>query len=243
MLLGSLVMMVIYALYEPTGVYAALEADAGTRGTIRGAWAVAWKKAGRYIWLALVRTLILMLPIMVFGGVIAGTIGLSMARAHGNSVTNGLMVILPLIMLLYIGSIAYAILIMLRLVLAVPACVAENVSAWTGIRRSNQLTCGAKGRIFLMGLLMYAIVYVAFLVVELVLFLLVSVAALAGMLLHVGLAPWGFIGIGVVAIVLFCALVLYVACIWAAYTTMFAVIYHDQRLRLEGVAPAVVPTA
>ena len=82
-ILGWILMIVIYALYEPAAVYAALEANAGTRVTIGKAWAVAWRKAGRYIWLAILRALIVMLPILVFGGVIVGTVGLSMARGRG----------------------------------------------------------------------------------------------------------------------------------------------------------------
>jgi hypothetical protein len=125
---------------------------------------------------------------------------------------------------------------MLRLVLAVPACVAEDVSAWKGFRRSNQLTYGAKGRIFLLGLLIYAIAYAAFLVAEVVLLFVGAIVALLGMVLHLAMAPWGYIGIGVGAVVFICAYLLWMACIWAAYTTLCAVVYQDQRLRKDGVA-------
>ncbi len=235
-ILGWILTMVIYALYEPAAVYAALEANTGTRVTFGKAWAVAWRKAGRYIWLAILRALIVMLPIMVFGAVIGGTLGL--ALVHGQDVSNRYapMMALPLFMLLYVGSMVYAVLAILRLVLAVPACVAEDVSAWKGIRRSNRLTHGAKGRIFLLCLLMYAIAYVAFLVVEMVIFFLGAIAALVGMALHLAMAPWGYIGIGVAALIFLCALLAYAACIGAAFSTTFAVVYHDQRLRREGVA-------
>jgi hypothetical protein len=52
---GVILMILICALYEPAGVYAALEATTGTRVTFRKAWAVAWSKAGRYVWLAILR--------------------------------------------------------------------------------------------------------------------------------------------------------------------------------------------
>jgi hypothetical protein len=116
--------------------------------------------------------------------------------------------------------------------------VAEDVSAWQGIRRSNQLTHGAKGRIFLLALLIYAIAYAAFLVAEMIIFFLGAMVALAGMLLHLTMAPWGYIGIGVGAVIFLCAYLLWYACVWAAYTTLFAVVYQDQRLRLEGAAAA-----
>jgi hypothetical protein len=238
---GVILMIVICALYEPAGVYAALEANTGTRVGFRKAWAVAWSKAGRYIWLAILRALIVMLPIVVFGAVIVGTVGLSMARGRGGMDPSVMIVIFPLLMLFYLGAMVFAVLVMLRLVLAVPACVAEDLSAWKGIRRSNQLTKGAKGRIFLLFLLIYAIAYAAFLVAEVVLFFVGAMVALVGMLLHLAMAPWGYIGIGVGAVVFICAYLLWIACIWAAYTTLFAVVYRDQRLRLEGAAGAPVP--
>jgi hypothetical protein len=235
-ILGIILMIVIFALYEPAAVYAALEANTGTRVTFRKAWGVAWSNAGRYIWLSLLRALIVMAPILVFGAVFVGSVGLSLAHGRIGTDPSAMMAFFPLFMLFYLGAMVYAVLVLLRLVLAVPACVAEDVSAWQGIRRSNQLTHGAKGRIFLLALLIYAIAYAAFLVVEMVLFFLGAIVALAGMLLHLTMAPWGFIGIGVGAVIFLCAYLLWYACIWAAYTTLFAVVYHDQRLRLEGVA-------
>jgi len=235
---GVVVMIVIFALYEPAAVYAALEANTGTRVTFRKAWGVAWSKAGRYVWLAILRALIVMLPILVFGGVIAGIFGLSIARGQGGIDPSLMIVIFFLFVLLHVVWLVYSVLIMLRLVLAVPACVTEDVSAWQGFRRSNHLTHGAKGRIFLLGLLMYAIAYAAFLVAEMVFFFVGAIVALVGMLLHLGMVPWGYIGIGVAAVVFICAYLLWCGCIWAAYTTLFAVVYRDQRLRLEGVAGA-----
>jgi hypothetical protein len=234
----AMLMVVIFALYQPAGSFAALEADKGTRVTVGAAWAVAWGKAGRYIWLMILRTLIVMLPIVIFGALLVGGMALTGVVGHDHGDPKRWLAMLPIIMLLYLGSIVYAILIMLRLALAVPACVAENASAWTSIRRSNKLTHGAKGRIFLLALVMYAIVYAAFLVFELAMALLAALGLLVGVLLHLTLAPWGFIGIGVLGIVFLCALLLYMACVWAAYNTVFAVIYHDQRLCMEGVAPA-----
>jgi hypothetical protein len=237
-ILGVALMVVIYALYEPAGVYAALEANTGTRVTFRKAWAVSWSKPGRYVWLAILRALIVMLPILVFGAMIVGTLGLSMAHGRGGMDPSLMIVIFPLFMLLYLAWLVYTVLIMLRLVLAVPACVTEDVSAWRGLRRSNQLTNGAKGRIFLLGLLIYAIAYAVFLVAEVVIFFLGAMATLVGMMLHLAMAPWGYVGIGVGATVFACTYLVWIAAAASAYCTLFAVVYHDQRQRLDGVAAA-----
>lgn len=237
--IGVAMMILIYALYEPAGIYAALQANSGTRVTLRESWAVAWAKAGRYVWLSILRALIVMLPILVFGALIVGTVGLSMAHGRGGVDPSLAVMIFPLFMLLYLAWMVYTVLIMLRLVLAVPACVTENLSAWQSLRRSNQLTNGAKGRIFLLGLLIYAIAYAAFLVAEVVIFFLGAMAALVGMLLHLAMSPWGYIGIGVAATVFACAYLVWIAVVAGTYCTLFAVVYQDQRLRLDGVTAAV----
>jgi hypothetical protein len=237
-ILGIILMIVVSALYEPAAVYAALEANAGTRVTIGNAWAVARSNAGRYIWLAILRALIVMAPILVLGVLFVGSVGLSLTHGRIGADSWAMIGLFPLIVLFYLGAMVYAVLVMLRLVLAVPACVAEDVGAWEGIRRSNQLTHGTKGRIFLLALLMYAIAYAAFLVAEMIIFFLGATVALAGMLLHLAMAPWGYIGIGVGAVVFLCAYLFWIAFIAGAYQTMFAVVYQDQRLRLEGAASA-----
>jgi hypothetical protein len=237
-ILGMTLMIVISALYEPAAAYAALKANTGARVTFGNAWAVAWSHAGRYIWLAILRALIVMAPILVIGVLFVGSVGLSLAHGRAGTDSSAMIGFFPLIVLFYLGAMVYAVLVMLRLVLAVPVCVAEDVGAWQGIRRSNQLTRGAKGRIFLLALLMYAISYAAFLVAEMVIFFLGAIVALAGMLLHLTMAPWGYIGIGVGAVVFLCAYLFWIALIAGAYQTMFAVVYQDQLLRLEGAAAA-----
>jgi hypothetical protein len=239
-ILGLILMIVIFSLYEPAAAYAALQANAGTRVTFRSAWVVAWSNAGRYIWLAILRAFIVTLPILIIAAVAVGTMGLSLAHGRVGTDSAAMVAFFPLIMLFYLGAMVYAALVLLRLALAVPACVAEDVSAWQGLKRSNHLTNGAKGRIFLLALLIYAIAYAAFLVVEMIILFLGAMIALVGMLLHLTMAPWGYIGIGAGILVFLCVYLLWYACIWAAYTTLFAVVYHDQRLRLEGVAPALV---
>ena len=237
-ILGLILMIVIFSLYEPAAAYAALQANAGTRVTFRSAWAVAWSKAARFIWLSVLRAFIVTLPILIIAAVAVGTMGLSLARGRGGTDPSAMVAFIPVFVLLYLGAMVYAVLVLLRVALAVPACVAEDGGAWKGIRRSNQLTYGAKGRIFLLALLIYAIAYAAFLVVELVIFFLGTIVALVGMTVHLTMAPWGYIGIGAAGVVFLCMYILWYACVWAAYTTLFAVVYQDQRLRLEGAAAA-----
>ncbi|HVN93149.1 MAG TPA: hypothetical protein VMT38_05615 [Terracidiphilus sp.] len=235
--IGSVLLLVVYALYEPAGIYAALKANVGVKITFGEAWAVALRKAGRYVWLAILRALIVMVPILIVAGVLAGTLGLSLAHGGAQNGQNAIFVILPLFMLLYLCALVYGVLIMLRLVLAVPACLTEDVPAWAAIRRSNYLSRGAKGRIFLLLLLIYAIAYIAFMVFEVVVGLVAAFGLLIGVLLHLTLVPWGIAGAVVGGLIFFCGFMVWAAASYGAYLTIFAVIYQDQRRALEGKWP------
>jgi len=237
-LLFYLLLMVVFALYEAAGSYAALQANAGVKAAFGQAWAVAWRKAGRYTWLAILRASIVCLPIVFVAGLAVASFAYAFAHAKGSGGPGAFLSLIPLLVLLYLGALVYAILALLRIVFAVPACVAENLSAWKAVCRSNQLTQGAKGRIFLIGLLLYAVIYVATMVLEFVALFFVVIGALVGKLAHLTMVPWGWIGIAVLAAIAICAFLLISACIWAIYSTAIVVIYHDQRLRKESSASA-----
>lgn len=233
-----LLFMLVFALYFPAGIYAALRADTGITVTVRDAYAKALQKAGRYIWLMILLGVIVVGPILVLAAVVGG--GMFLAFAGSGHVGSGQLIMIPLIGVFYIGVAIYGILMGLYLSLAYPACVAEDLAAWTAIRRSFSLTHGAKGRIFLLMLVIYALIYAGMLVVELVLGIVGAMVFLVGLLLHLALNPWGFIGIGLGAILLLAAMFAMMACSWAGYTATFALVYRDQRLRMEGVAPVLV---
>jgi hypothetical protein len=59
--------------------------------------------------------------------------------------------------LIVAGLVAYGFWMALRLSLAFPACVVEQIGAWTAIQRSSNLTRGTKGRILLLYLLVMAL--------------------------------------------------------------------------------------
>ncbi len=234
----SVLLYLVFALYEPAAIYAALQANGGGKVSFRQAYAVALDKAARYVWLAILRCLIVAGPILLFAAIVGGCVALVFMKGHGNLHPETQFLLVPLTMLVYAGSIIYSILAVLWLVLACPACVAENLPARAAIGRSFKLTRGGRGRIFLLLLVLYAIGYAAGLVIECVFLVLGSAGALVMMLLHVPLQPWGLVGIGVGGFCLLVAMFLIAACIWSAFATAFAVIYQDQRLRKEGVAGA-----
>lgn len=236
-----LLFMLVFAIFLAAGVFAALQVNAGAPVTMRQAYAKAMHKAGRYIWLMILCCVMIVGPIMVLAVVAGG--GMILAFAHGGNPSSGQLLLIPLIIVFYIVVMIYGVLMGLWLALACPACIAEDLTAWAAIRRSFRLTQGAKGRIFLLLLVIYALVYAGMMVVEIALGIVGSLVFLVGLLLHLALNPWGFIGIGVAAILLLAAMFAMMALSWGGYSTTFAVVYHDQRLRKDGVGAAPVPVS
>jgi membrane-anchored glycerophosphoryl diester phosphodiesterase (GDPDase) len=142
-------------------------------------------------------------------------------------------------MLLFFAAMVYGVIIAMRLSLAFPASLAEGLTTRASLRRSGQLTRGAKGRIFLVLLVIYALGYAAEMVGFFVLAEILGVGALILMALHVQLASVvGIVAGAIAALCLFAFIFLWAALFWAAFSIAIAVLYHDQRLRIEGPPPA-----
>jgi hypothetical protein len=239
MLIGEPLLLLVYALYLPAAIHAAVQADLGVTVTIREAYRAAWSRFGRYLWLMILWTLYLVVPIIVVVAAIGVPTALMFHAARTSSSSGFPFFLIPIILLIYLCIIVYSILITLRFALAYPASVEENLTAWAALGRSAQLTRGAKGRIFLAILVVYAAVYAVQLVCMLVLGLVASLVALGAMMAHVTAGSPAFftlVGLGVLGYVL--TIVAAALLIYSALTTALAVLYHDQRRRKDSTSPA-----
>jgi hypothetical protein len=235
--LMSLLNGIVFALYLAASIHAAIQVDWGEIITFREAYGTAWKRGWRYLWLLFLAYLIAFLPALVTELAMIVPMGLFAMGKSGPATT--LVYMIPLEMLLFFAAIVYGIIIAMRLSLAFPASLAENLTAWAAIRRSGQLTQGAKGRIFLILLLIYALGYAAEMVGCMVLMAIFGIGALAAMALHVKLASVvGIIGIVLLVLCVFAFIFLWMMLLWSAFTTALAVLYHDQRVRKDGLLPA-----
>jgi hypothetical protein len=234
-------LLVIYALYLSAAFFAAAQADLGVGVTIRQAYSVALGRFGRYLWLMILCFLYVIVPIAVVGAAMG--VGILLVH-HATGTVHGPdfpLLLIPLLVLFYLCLMVYSIFIMLRFAVAYPASVEENLTAWAALGRSAQLTHGAKWRILLVILVVYAAAYAAQFVAMFILFVLAALGALVAMLAHVAVRSAAFyflVGLGVVAyglLVLVSVLVTY-----SALTTALALLYHDQRRRIDGQAPAPV---
>lgn len=239
----SAVVLLYIAVFAPSmaaGSLAAVQFDLGRPITLREAYAAAFRKYGRYVLLFLVISMIAMSPVIV--GELLMIFPAVLLR-HGSESQNPLyIVLLSLFMVVVFAGIVVSILIMLRLSLSFPSCIVESLPTIAAIKRSNKLTNGAKGRIFLVLLVVYAISYAAYVVCMFAGFIVFAILALvrqvAGAHLPQALTMAAFI---CAAAVMFSVMILYMAGTGAGYATALGIIYNDQRLRLDG-QPVVPPT-
>ena len=121
----------------------------------------------------------------------------------------------------FLGALVYGILMSLRYSLAVPACVVESLPARPAIKRSIELSKGARGRIFVLGLLVYA--------VRVLLGIVFGIPFLIYAMRHLGHAlPLGLLAMQQLAAFAVNTL------IGPIYSTGLTLFYYDQRVRKEG---------
>jgi uncharacterized membrane protein len=201
----------------------------GERATIRGAYVSILPRLGRYLWLMAITTFMVWTPcVLLYVGYIAFI--LLFVRPKGIFTQPGIQkdpssiaifgVVSVVFLLLLLLAIVYAILMALRYSLAVPACVVEDLKARQAIRRSIELSKGARGRIFLLGLLALAVQMGLVLITQLF-FIITTVR-------HNGQLP---VGIRALQQVVAFFTNTFVAPIYATGLTLF---YYDQRVRKEG---------
>ncbi|HEY1161430.1 MAG TPA: hypothetical protein VGE83_12410 [Terracidiphilus sp.] len=233
----TMLIIAVFSLYMAAASYAATRLDLGVKATAREAYGLAWRRTGRHLWLLVLCYVYAALPAILIEIVLLIGAGMH-ARGASNAGPEVLFLVFGAF-LVFIAAVVYGILMALRLSLAFPACVEERLTAGAAIKRSFQLTRGAKGRIFLVVLVVNAILYAVLLVAELVAMFLVAMGVFIAMAAHPHpVAPWSYIGLGGLGICGFGAIFLFTALTWAALTTSLAVLYHDQRLRKDGLLPA-----
>lgn len=196
--------------------------------SIRGAYQSAWRKGWRYLGLCLVIAAFVFLgPFAVFfvltmsGGVLT-----ALAKTAGlgdlSAVLGGFM------FLLILGLGVYVVLALLRLCLAFPACVVEQIGAWGAVKRGYRLSQGTKGRIFLLFLLGMALGWLLVLGMSIPLFIVLALLPGMNNPQHAERMSqmFAFIWYGLSFAVQ--------AFTRPVYGIAFTLFYFDQRIRTEG---------
>ena len=206
----------------------------GQPATIRGAMASILPRFGRYLWLMTIAAFRAWAPLSVLYVAVFAILfsmfpkGFLSNPAAANTIAQqnpsallyagvGFLILGPFFLL----AVVYGAWMSLRYSLAVPACVVEDLSAGEAIKRSIGLSRGARGRIFVLGLLVYAI--------RLLLGILFGFPLLAYTIKHPGHPiPLEWLAVQQVAAFAINAL------IGPIYATGLTLFYYDQRIRKEG---------
>jgi hypothetical protein len=128
---------------------AASAAFLGETITIREACKAVWKRGWRYIWLFVLEVLIIgVAPFVwcVVVGVVVGVVA-ALAKQPGGDMSA---VSSALLLVLMAVAGAYAVWMLLRLCLAFPACVVEQLAVWPALKRASSLSKGTRLRMLLL---------------------------------------------------------------------------------------------
>ncbi|MGD0901714.1 MAG: hypothetical protein ABR924_02120 [Terracidiphilus sp.] len=208
--------------------HAAARAHLGEKVTIRGAYKAVWRRGWHYVWLLILEGLFIgAAPLAAWIAIVSITAGAAalLQRAGAGSADTLLGWAVVLFAVALFGCFVW---MLLRLSLAFPACVVEETGAWTAIRRSNSLSKGTKGRIFLLFLLAAVLNWIVS--IAIILTLAIVVALIPGLSgpqyaqtvdLILGFFVYG-VGFAVQAL------------IRPVYGIALTLFYYDQRIRLEG---------
>jgi len=204
----------------------------GEPASIRGAYGSILPRLGRYLWIMAIAMFFAYLPFIIIYAAflllllaIPGfTGGAANHGAHADPYA-GILVLMGVlgILILTLPAIVYAIWMALRYSLAIPASVVENLKARVAIRRSIELTLGARGRIFVLGLLI-AVIQVGLVAITQFPFILM---AFKDARQHTLLPVWIQIAQQFVNFLT----TSFIGPMWATGLTLF---YYDQRIRKEG---------
>lgn len=206
----------------------------GQPATIRHALASIVPRLRRYLWVMTIAVFRAWAPLgalyIAFFAIILSVLpkgfltnpAVATTAAHQNPSTFlyagiGFLILAPFLLL----AAVYGVWMSLRYSLAVPACVVEDLPAPESIKRSIDLSIGARGRIFVLGLLVYAI--------RLLLGILFGFPMLFYTIKHPGHPiPLGWMSLQQIAAFAINAL------IGPIYSTGLTLFYYDQRIRKEG---------
>jgi hypothetical protein len=201
----------------------------GEAATIRSAYSTTLPQFGRYLWLMSITSFVAWMPTALLYLGYIGFVFLYVRPkgllAHPNTATNPQATLLLGLVsiaffLLVIPVFVYGIVMTLRYALALPACVVENLKARAAIRRSIELSKGARGRIFILFLLI-GVIKVGLLLISQAFFF----AAIFKN--HGQVAPW----VSALSQVVAFFTNTFLGPIGATGITLF---YYDQRVRKEG---------
>ena len=230
--------------------HAASRAFLGQAINIRESYSAIWKRGWRYFGLFVFEVVLTwVIPMAVwFGLTVFSAVLLPLAVAAGVDPSGGGLLLL-LGFLVVCGLIAYGCWISIRMSLAFPATVVEQIGVWDGLKRSSALTNGSKGRIFLLYLLGTALNWILSFAFTVPVLIIVSLVPAANGPQHADTVGT------IVLLVIYGGSFAVQAFTRPVYGIALMLFYYDQRIRQEAfdiewmmlkaglVVPATLPEA
>lgn len=231
--LSVLVVLLIAGLEVAANCRAVAWIHLGEPATIRAATSSVLPQIGRYLWVTTIAGFRAWSPlaviyvaffVLIFSflpqGFLANPAVMQNAPMNSTAIMEfgvGAVLLSPL----FLGALIYGVLMSLRYSLAIPASVVEDLPARQAIIKSIELSKGARGRIFVLGLLVYA--------VRTVPGIAFSIPFILYAFRHLGQPlPMGMLTIQQIAAFATNTL------IGPIYSTGLTLFYYDQRIRKEG---------
>jgi hypothetical protein len=230
-LIGLPLLLVVFSMALSALNYASFHLNQSQKVTIRESYKYAFTHFWRHIGILFLQSVLAgVVPYFVFGALVL--IGAIMAALISRSGAGNALapLFVVLLIVLIIALVVTCILLWLRFSLAYAASVGENKKAWDSLKRSNQLSEGTRGRIFVMFILVWLMSFVitlAFAIPLDIVIALVMKSSLAGA--H---PPAAFMtAIQAANLVAGFLVRIFVMPIYAVALLLF---YNDQRTRQEG---------
>lgn len=226
-LLTALALLAVTALATAALNHAAACVYLGRAITIRGSYKAVWQRGWRFIGLFVVQAIaIWVLPFGAWFVLVMLSAGLG-ALAQTAGLGGGGLIVLGGV-LVVIGLVVYGFWMALRLSLAFPACVVEQVDVWDALRRSAALARGTKGRILLLYLLGMALNWILSVAVTIPLTIIVALLPGANSPQHAQTIST------VLIVMVYGAGFAVQAFTRPIYGIALMLFYYDQRIRHEG---------
>jgi hypothetical protein len=210
--------------------HAAARVHMGETTTIRDTCKTIWRHGWRYIWLCFLQILFVwVIPIVAWIVLILLYAGMAALERRAGMGQSSAVLFDAFAFLVLAALVGFSIWILLRLSLAFPACVVEQVTAWTALKRSSVLCKGTRGRVFLLYLLgaaLSCLLSFGVMLLLLILFFFLIPGIERPQHAHIAQVIWLFIFYGSCY-----AVQMLIRPVFGIALTLF---YYDQRIRLEG---------
>jgi hypothetical protein len=230
-LIGLPLLLGVAALAASALNYAAMVTSRGETTTIRASYAYGFRRFWHHVGVLSLQVLFAaVIPgAACFGVLMVG--GMATALLGGSGAGPAFAVVFAIIMILiFIALFVACIWIWLRFCLAFPASAAEGIKAWPSLKRSNFLSKGTRGRMFVMYLLVAILTIVAYYL------LTITADIVLKLTLYRTMAPMALLSKPPVLVQV---VNLFISCLERSfvlplYSIALLLFYTDQRTRLEG---------